>query len=289
MRILVTADLHLRNDQPICRVDEDWLGFTQKALFSILDIANKNNVDQIHIVGDIFHRAKSPNRIVNIFLKFVLASKIPIYIMPGQHDLPMHNYDLVEESSYGIVESLAKQNFMNCHLLDNVVPFGDEEVTRHSDEYPILHMHQFVVKTTKDIPPNSNAIDALTIHNKYPSFDFIVIGDNHHGFHHRNIVVPGCLTIQAADLKDYDPSVAIIDTVQSTVEWVKVYNDKSMIVDNHLAKSKEIREELNVFVEALKTQKDTSLSFEDNVWTRLKNEDIPKNVEEEIKFFLENA
>ena len=67
MRILLTADLHLRGDAPACRKDPDaWMEEQAQSVRQLYPIASR--CDEVWIVGDLFH-------IVPLMLESIRAAK----------------------------------------------------------------------------------------------------------------------------------------------------------------------------------------------------------------------
>lgn len=292
--IIATSDWHIRFDVPRCRLEteEEWEVFCSQVINSIFETAYKEDAD-ICIAGDIFHRATSSIKLVNFLLKHFLGFENDIYIMPGQHDLPMHSHTLTYNSAYGILMQIAKQRQSRLHLLEYehaIVPFGKEEVEGNTKS-DILFMHQFVVEKEKDIPYNSGAIIAFELLKRYPDYKTIVVGDNHNGFHYtykeRNVIVPGCLTIQASDLKEYDPSIYLI--TDGKIKKQKIYNEKENISDDYIVSEREINERISSFVDVLKNEESFSISFEENVERALNNPEIDKHIKDEILYFMSEA
>ena len=81
----------------------------------------------------------------------------------------------------------------------------------------------------------------------------------------RLLINPGCLTIQTADMLDYDPVIYYLDTDTGYVDVIKVPNDKSLLTANHLQEKKERDGRITSFIETVKKHGQVNLSFEDNL------------------------
>ena len=79
-KYIVTADIHLRNDRPVSRTDEDWLQSQKEVIDFIVTTSNEVGAD-IVIGGDLFNTSIVPVRIVNLFLQSMRNCKNKIYIM----------------------------------------------------------------------------------------------------------------------------------------------------------------------------------------------------------------
>ena len=66
MRVLLTADWHLRGDAPSCRVDPDnWLEEQRQSVEQLYPIVEKEHCDEVWILGDLFHRARTSTEATN--------------------------------------------------------------------------------------------------------------------------------------------------------------------------------------------------------------------------------
>ena len=54
MKILITADWHVRGERPLCRLDEDWIESQRKTISEIRSVFENNGCDQMWILGDVF-------------------------------------------------------------------------------------------------------------------------------------------------------------------------------------------------------------------------------------------
>ena len=55
MKLLCTADIHLKEKKPECRLaEEDWLQVIEQKMARIGEIASDANVDAVVIAGDVF-------------------------------------------------------------------------------------------------------------------------------------------------------------------------------------------------------------------------------------------
>ena len=74
MKLLITADWHLRLNIPRCRTDENWLEFQESMVKEIVQIANRKRAI-LAIIGDIFDIPNVPSYITAMFLLNVLKVK----------------------------------------------------------------------------------------------------------------------------------------------------------------------------------------------------------------------
>ena len=102
MKILITADWHVRGERPLCRLDEDWIESQRKTISEIRSVFENNGCDQMWILGDVFDAPRCATAAVNMLIgelkKFPFDS---VKILCGNHDLKDHNYGNLEECSIG--------------------------------------------------------------------------------------------------------------------------------------------------------------------------------------------
>lgn len=179
------SDIHLSITPPIARASEkSWLDAMRRPLEEVKFLQKSLNVPVL-CAGDIFHHWKSPPELIN----FAMDALPFMYAIPGQHDLPLHDFGQVKKSAYWTLEKAGR--------IQTVTPVG-------------LGLHDFVVYGfpwgVPIVPPHQSnpcGIDIALIH-KYVwiencgytgapeeakltgpiSFPYrvSVIGDNHKSF-----------------------------------------------------------------------------------------------------------
>src|SRR3972149_9530571 len=101
---ILTADIHLRDTQPVCREDDYWEAQKKKIEF-ILDMADELSCP-IFVAGDFFDKAKSSPYLEQWIISEIRSHGSPkIYVIPGQHDLPNHSIELIKKSSLSVLAS----------------------------------------------------------------------------------------------------------------------------------------------------------------------------------------
>lgn len=276
MKIIYCSDLHLREDRPICRTDEDWIETQLKQLKFIANTAKKHSAIVL-IGGDIFHRSQVPDYIKNMFINTFNGLKV--YAIAGQHDLPWHMLSKIDQSSFGVLR--------NTGVVQDPVFCG----YAHYGEQPSIKMdmvviHESIFATDKDCPPGMKAFTAVEIFDKYPA-KWILSGDIHHGFcerqQGRHLIMGGCMNRQASDMIDYEPKIWFIDTDTDGVKPILIPDDVSMVTDIHIQNKEEREDRITAFVTSIKESKTVSLDFELNVELAIKNDsELPEGVVNKI-------
>lgn len=238
MKILLTADVHLRGDAPSCRKHpEKWLDEQAQSFEQIIDM--QDLVDEVWIIGDLFHRSRTSTEATVQALNLMSRFDIPVRVLLGNHDLYGHNPDERDRSTIGAIFSLPNvrellshiqiyQSDANTDLLVEAYPFGSEpEQIPHCD---IWCTHQLVFPDDASRPiPELGAIAEDLL--KRSDAKVIITGDYHHGyvkeFDGRKVITCGCVNIQARDMADYKPHVYILDTETLDVkeEPLKVFGE----------------------------------------------------------------
>jgi len=276
MKAVISADWHLRADRPRCRLDEDWEASQERIVIAIVAIAKKYNVPLV-VVGDLFDSPTVPHRIVSMLLKHADDVDEGVYILPGQHDLPYHQWKNVDSSAFGNLWALTGSPWQHATGIRDVGALGGRELwgdppLTTPDE--IIFLHTLVFPSAKDLPPNVEARTAGELLAEYPKAKWIFTGDYHRAFHYekngRHVVNPGCISRQAADFKDYHPQVWAVDTDAGSVEAVELPDTSADVVtDEYLRREEEREERITAFVETVKKSEGLTLDFLANVESML--------------------
>ena len=290
MKLIVTADWHLRKDVPACRTEneEEWFDFQFDVVAEIVALANKYDA-VLAIAGDIFDRAVPSQKVINRLSRSLNSSYF--ISSAGNHDLPYHNFNLVEQAGYG-----------GLLLHKNRLIRGREEFLVHEfntplpeKEAPVVLCHHLCFKDTKSMPPNVKALTADELLDMYPFAKLIICGDNHTGFVHKQggrvVIVPGATTVQNASQAQYAPAVYLVDckdeagTVRS-VERIELNNPADNINLEYKERQDERDERIDNFVQKIRAKKSVSFSFSDNLNEKLKLKTVSqavKNIINEIQ------
>ncbi len=293
MRCIHTADWHLRLDLPRCRRDPDWLNTQRLIIREIVALSNHHKCP-VALVGDLFHTPRVPDEVVSMLIEESLLSKYGIGVISGNHDLPYHSWDNVSRSSFGIVWNLAENEQAGLFPLFKIGvagQWGQSGIVGSENE--VLFLHRLVFKSQKDLPPNVEASLAQDLLDEFPDFDWILTGDMHKAFHYekdgRHVVNPGCITRQAADFKDYRPSVYLVDTEEGIVEQLFLNETAEVIDDAYLRAEEERDERITAFVDTVKTSGTVSLDFKANIETALLKTKLKPATKSMVVKLLEDA
>lgn len=231
---ILCSDLHLRMKRPPCRSDQvDWFAVMRFYLQQLKKVAKKHD-SPIICAGDIFDKWNSPAELIAFALK-----ELPdgMYCIPGQHDLPAHNYGEMKRSAYGCLVEAGK-------IVDLKAPtdgIGKYVATPNAkDPRTSLYVHGFPwgheIKPPNPLE-NEHDIQLAAIHaycwtkgHLYPGADestsigayrkqligynAAVFGDNHKGFRavvgNTDILNNGGFIRMKSDELDYTPSIGLL-------------------------------------------------------------------------------
>ena len=107
MKVLITADWHIKGERHVCRLDDDWIASQRKTISEIREAFSKYGCDQIWILGDLFDAPRCSTEAVNMLVEELL--KFPegsVRVLCGNHDLKDHNYDNLNVCSIGTIKQI---------------------------------------------------------------------------------------------------------------------------------------------------------------------------------------
>ena len=288
MKILITADWHIRGDRPRCRVDEDWLETQRRDIRAVKAIAQDEDVREVWILGDLFHQPRVSTEALNMTLSELLDIRQErlVRILPGNHDLPYHDYGNLECSSIGVVlKSFAELGTGPVDSLNvYAVPFGmEDEGSQEFKDADIWVTHQLTFPDDEARPIKGVGVTAQELLDKFPG-RLILTGDYHNGYVHtsregRQVGTPGCLNIQAADLSDYFPQVLILDTDTLTITTRALPQRAELVVTDYLVAEKERDERMEKVLQVVGDGSTVSLSFRDNLENTINSQEFKAAVD----------
>lgn len=268
MRLIVTADWHLREDKPRCRIDEDWLETQRKAVQFVYSTAKDREAD-VAIVGDIFGLERSivhPS-IVNMFLDIALKSDANTYVLAGNHDLPYHNWEYVGASSYGLLASMCSMPMSKIKSLSEIGMAANFRCSIEGACEKFVFVHELVFRDI--IPYRAKGRTAQELLDEFKNADYVFIGDNHRHFvfksNDRIVINPGCLIRQASDFKEYQSVIVFVDTNKEELEIITVPDNEALVDDAYIQNEKERDDHFGALVRRLETGDNISFSFIDEL------------------------
>jgi hypothetical protein len=185
------SDLHLRHIAPIARKekDKDWYEVMGRYCNQLREIAGNL---PIFCAGDIFHKWNSPPELINWCIQHLPR----MYAVPGNHDLPLHNYKDMNKAAYWTLVKAKVIQHLDPERIHDVgenlrvwgFPYGHplspcpEEVTK-SKRLKIAIVHKYIwTGGCSEIPDAPSESLASNLNNLLKGYDAAAFGDNHIGF-----------------------------------------------------------------------------------------------------------
>lgn len=249
--LILCADLHRRETQPECRLDDFVEDFQWQQLRELSELQAKYDCPVI-CSGDLLDHWDTSPWFLTKMIKHLPAN---FYTIFGQHEFPNHSYEHRNRSGLTTLhEDRTLDILPGLH-------WGQKETPQDytlSDSFGIklLVMHKFVWDGKNWPWPSCNQMTAEQVLDQYPDYNLIVTGDYHKGFTFKRdgqlLVNPGCFSIQAADYKDYRPRVYLWNAENNEVEPYYMTENFHDITTEYIDHKKARDEKLEQLVEGVK-------------------------------------
>ena len=272
---IFTSDWHLREDTPIC-----YIGDYQKEQWDSVDyISNlqiQYNCPVLH-AGDLFDAWKTSPNLLRQTILHLPKRFLTIY---GQHDLPSHNLQLVNKCGINTLEA-------GKHLtVLGGIHWGQTPIIQISDELKIKSKNILVwhiMNYVGRLPwPGCKDHSAMNLLRKYYQYSVILTGDNHKTFtaelDGRILVNPGSLMRMDANQVDHKPCVFLWYAEDNLVKQVFLPIEPNVISREHIERKKERDNRIDAFVSKLNNKWIAKMSFEDNIESFKKENNVRKSV-----------
>lgn len=270
---VLTADLHIRADAPMCRQD-DYIEIQFKKLEFIFELCQQNNCPLL-IAGDIGNKSQWPNWLLEKVISIINGYDIKIIGIPGQHDLPERRLDYWHKSGCGVLHKagvieIIEEEFSYDNLC--IFPFGYGREMKHNknardmDSIAITHL---MVIENKPLWPGQEALKGNALLKKFPEYNLICSGDNHNPFvseyNGRLLVNPGSMMRMSADQIDHKPRVYKWYAEENSVEAVYLPIEQGVVTRLHIEDKQERDKRMEAFVSRITDDFEVGLSFENNL------------------------
>jgi predicted phosphodiesterase len=274
---IACADLHLRDSIPHARTDDYWKAQEKKFRF-LIDTANEKNCD-IYCAGDFFHRAKSSSFLEAWIIEQLQDLKnegLKFHVIPGQHDLPNHNIELLEHSSLWVLRQ--------AEVIDlSSTPF---EQPFFFEDHGIMLIHKMIHQDIP-IPGVQGSTKAIKLLKDNPEARIIISGDNHRPFieytnNKRGLINCGSMMRMSADQIDYYPAFYYIEMKDTIIVHTIPYPIEKDVIDrSYIEIEKERDNRVESFVNRFgENDAEMDLNFEKNLENFFRSQKIRKPVQE---------
>ncbi len=235
---ILCADVHLSLKPPRVRREEsDWFRAMKKPLDDLAQLSSVYNAP-ILCAGDVFNHWHAEPELINFALKFFPE----MYAIPGQHDLPNHNINLIEKSAFWtlvladrIIPVITKEPVMAKNgIILHGFPFGIK--LKHlkikvKKKHHIAMVHDFFWRKGHTHPKASRNSHMSKFKKRVLGYDAVVFGDNHKGFKAKLNGVPiwncGSLMRRKLDEKQYQPRIGLLcASGKIQTHWISRKNEK---------------------------------------------------------------
>jgi len=293
---ILCSDIHLREDQPLCRTD-DFMEAQDKGLAFLRRLQRKYDVPVI-VGGDLFDHWKPSPWLISWTLK-----RLPTIItVAGQHDLKYHSLKEYTSSGLYVLETAKAANVLRKGISRRIesstsvygASWGESLPNKSKTHRPNGHRMLVAHVTTynKVLPfPGCVAGNARSLLAKLPQFDLILTGDNHKAFtvqfKGRWLVNPGSLFRTTADQVNYRPRIYLWYEEDNSIKKVYMPIDDGVITREHIEKTKEHKDRMNSFIIRMKQDFEVGLSFKKNMKQFLNENKVGKRTRRIIKEAIE--
>lgn len=265
---IFTSDWHFRDTIPRCRID-DYFQAQKNKLDQVKEIQRINNNCPVFDCGDLLDKCKS-----SPFLEGWLMDNLPdnFYTIAGNHDLPNHRIEDLENGSLGVLVKSGKVDLLNYNIVEQVSIFGfdygsdlktPKELINDSMHVNIALVHEFISldKFIKFITP-----EQLT--EKLPGFDFIFCGHNHQNFgdyvNDCQVINIGSMMRMDADQVNYESGFYVMYE-DYTIKRILFNIEKDVIDRKYLDQKSKTSERLLSFIESVTGKYEIGNNFKENL------------------------
>ncbi len=286
------SDIHLSLRAPLCRAEEkSWLGSMAYGMLQIAELCRKHEAPLL-IAGDIFDKWNMPAELINWALRMFPAHT---YAIPGNHDLPMHQAELIHRSAYTtLVQAKAiKQlpykgplvaSWGVADLYIYAVPFDGEIPERIQGpgvHICVIHQYLWVPGCGYNGATQDTRLGAWA--KKFRNFDIVIVGDNHIAFNRTlkngtHIINCGTVFRRKTSEIAYAPRVGIIYSNGDVGEHMLDCSQDKISMGSTLPEWDEEEADMGDVMLALSGIEKTSANFRDAVMEAVRIRKASKQV-----------
>lgn len=308
MKFAILGDVHLRKANPINRIDNYADEQLRKFQFAS-EYARDNYCQGILQPGDLFDSHNIPYEITERYMRCLLDQTfpIPMHCCLGQHDQRYHKQstrntpigclfagiERIGSTLLGSIPKVIVEQYSKTEIHIYGSSWGEEIPTiQNESAINILVTHRMV---TKDGPlwegqeGNVEAKDLL----KQTKFRLIVCGDNHQHFYEtyrmRHLVNCGSLMRSNISQVDHKPVFYVYDTETNKVEKheIPIKPSEEVFALERFVEEKNNKAQLEEFVKTLADTSEHGLSFKDNLFAHMADEDFDPGVKSILEEVME--
>lgn len=293
---VLISDIHLSHLKPICYAqDLDWYSLMEYYLEQLRAEANEKDIPVI-FAGDLFDKWNAPAELIN----FAIQNLPYMYGIPGQHDIPHHNFELLNKSAWSIlelaecIEFVNRERMLSSNLMIHPVQWGEsiDSVRLEKNRCcQLLLTHKYIWTDYKNSYPNAPKENMIGAYKKaLSSYDAALFGDNHKGFLAKagkcHVLNNGAMMRRKSDEINYQPCYGLLYK-DGSIERVPF--DTSRDVFDSSVLDVEINQDIDLsFISKLRDLKDRKLDFESEVKHIVDSKVYPDSVNKIIIRLIED-
>lgn len=289
---IITGDIHLREDQPVCRTDDFFTAQAQKIEW-LRQIQQSFNCPIID-AGDVFSKSRPSPYLLRWAIENMPHA---FHSIPGNHDLPEHSIDNIERSGFGVLVAAKKIIDISGpkRLLSNLPDYVGSTFGVHwngarpDKYYDTVIMHVMTYNGDRPWPGCTDpcaqelldSIDARLIITGHNHVSFVV-GDKN-----KLLVNPGSLMRTTAAQADFKPRVYLYNYKRNQVQPLYVPIRQGVVSREHIDVVKAKEERLSVFVSRLAEHVEVGLNYHANMEQYFSENRVRRSVRRIIETAME--
>lgn len=275
---------------PLARSEEpDWFDAMKRPFDELKSLQEKHSCP-IFCGGDVFDRWNSNPELIN----FAIGNMPHIYAVPGQHDLPMHEYGVIYKSAYWTLVEADKITPIEPRITMDLggsswniygAPWGIKvPKIERGDSKNMLVLHRYVWYRSFSFSgaPAENEVGRSMP--EFGNYDVVLSGDNHKGFQFisgkTTVYNAGTFMRRKSDEIDYLPQVGLLQNDGLVIShFLNTSND--IIVKTTEERASLMTRDMQDFLQELQSLDDTNLDFRDAIkaaFEKLKPDDNIKKI-----------
>ena len=243
------------------------------------------------VAGDLFDKWNPPPELIEFAIRQLPKQT---YTIPGQHDLPNHNYELRHKSAYGVLAAAGRITDIPSnipYMINGVIVWAcpwEHEIkasARRGGHLEICVAHQYLWIKQHSYP-GANPQHNVNQMGRLKRFDASFFGDNHKGFilTRRGTTVMNCggFMRRKSDEQNYQPCVGLLYEDGSVERWA-LDTTKDHFVRNAELDKLVPEVDMDEFISEMKRLGDVAIDFPDHIKRYIANHDLPVNVSEALE------
>lgn len=285
-KILFIGDLHLNYQTPQSRKDVYPQTMLEK-IKAIGDIATKYSVDDIIMLGDVFHQRYQPySYMMKCFMAFKQLPMVP-YTIVGNHDIIFERMDTFDESPLnflcmtGVVKRLDEKYYQDGDVMVKGFDYTTPISPLESNSYKVCVAHQYY--NTPLFKTYIKPEDALKL-----GYNAYVLGHDHSVYDDikndkYTVIRAGSISRGTSHSSNLlrDVYVTVFDTVTKNFERIVLPTQKATDVFKEI---KYVEKSLETSVDDIIDKME--FNSELTIYDMLDKDDIPKEIKELIERYL---